>query len=295
MHGAVAAAVVVRSSLAASARVPSLGRRPRRWPTPSSQRSSVPVTLLRAGDRAFAPRSSSPPTTTGRVPCPVLARPLRRARTRNGSSAPLRLPHLAVVRRPGLRGRRRRRPRHPGPGPRLGARRRISTWPARCSKTRSRRSTPRPSSIRARPARVGHPGLELRGLPRRAGRAPPARRLPRRRRRRTGHGLAPLRHPLHRALPRRPGDRARGLRAHVARGRRRPASRPTAAARPRPGRRQRGGGPHPPAVVGPPRRRPAPPGAAAVRGDPHDAAGGGGREPPAPAAGLPAGALGISP
>ena len=40
-------------------------------------------------------------------------------------------------------------------------------------------------------------------------------RLPRRRRRRAGHRVAPLRHALHRALPRPPRRRARGLRPQL--------------------------------------------------------------------------------
>ena len=53
--------------------------------------------------------------------------------------------------------------------------------------------------------RVGDHGLVVRRLPRRARRAAPAGRVPRRGRRRAGHRLAALRHALHRALPRPPG------------------------------------------------------------------------------------------
>ena len=51
------------------------------------------------------------------------------------------------------------------------------------------------------------PGLVVRRLPRRARRAATARRVPRRDRRRAGDRVAPLRHALHRALPRRPEGR----------------------------------------------------------------------------------------
>ena len=63
----------------------------------------------------------------------------------------------------------------------------------------------------ARPLPGGRPRVELRGLPGRAGRPPPAGRLPRRHRRRAGGRLAALRHALHRALPRHAAGRARGL------------------------------------------------------------------------------------
>ncbi len=68
----------------------------------------------------------------------------------------------------------------------------------------------------ARPGAGGDPGLELRRLPRGAGRPAPSRRLPCRHRRRARHRVAPLRHALHRALPRRPRPRSGALRPHVA-------------------------------------------------------------------------------
>ena len=62
---------------------------------------------------------------------------------------------------------------------------------------------------RPRPVAGRHPRLVVRRLPRRAGRAAPPGRLPRRGRGRAGHRLGALRHPLHRALPRPPRRRTR--------------------------------------------------------------------------------------
>ena len=69
---------------------------------------------------------------------------------------------------------------------------------------------------------------------------------------------------------------------------RRPEARAPAAAPARPGRRQRRERPHPAAVGGPPRGRPPAPGAAAHRRHPHGEPGGGRREPPPAPARLPA-------
>ena len=137
-------------------------------------------------------------------PLPVLLDPYGGPHALRVVRAPQRPPRVAVVRRPGLRRRRRRRPGHPGPRHRSGSGPCTSTSPAPCSTTRSTRSSRRPpSSTLPRPRPRRHPRLELRRLPRRARRAAPTRRVPRRRRRRAGHRVAPLRHPLHRALPRR--------------------------------------------------------------------------------------------
>ena len=69
------------------------------------------------------------------------------------------------------------------------------------------------------------PWLVVRRLPRRPGRDPTARHHPGRDRGRPGHRLAALRHRLHRALPRPPRRRARGLRPQQRGGHRRPAAR----------------------------------------------------------------------
>ena len=82
----------------------------------------------------------------------------------------------------------------------------LATRRARRPDRRPRAGRRRARLPRPRPGR--HPRLELRRLPRRAGRAAPARRLPRRRRRRAGDRVAAVRHPLHRALPRRPRRRS---------------------------------------------------------------------------------------
>ncbi len=61
-----------------------------------------------------------------------------------------------------------------------------------------RRAVPR--GVRPRPRR--DPGMEFRRVSRRPRRPPPPRRVPRRGRRCAGHGVAPLRHLLHRAVSR---------------------------------------------------------------------------------------------
>ena len=180
------------------------------------------VTLLRAGERAIA-TGGPPPERRGRctgaggtVAGP--ARPLRRAPRPAGGARPQRLHHLAVVRRPGLRGGGRRRARHPRSRQRVGAggpprpRRPGPRGPGRSAPGGGRAAPPRPGPC-------GDPGLELRRLPRCAGRAPPSRRLPCRHRRRARHGLAPLRHALHGALPRHTGRAGGRVRTHLARGR----------------------------------------------------------------------------
>ena len=63
--------------------------------------------------------------------------PLRRAARPACGRRPRRAPDQPVVRRPGLRGRRRRRPRHAGPRPGVRARGARATSPPRCSTTRS--------------------------------------------------------------------------------------------------------------------------------------------------------------
>ena len=98
----------------------------------------------------------------------------------------------------------------PGPRPGVGAGGRTATSPGRSLEDQvDALHALRPSASRPRPDRVAIRGWSLRRLPGRAGRAAPPGRLPRRGRRRAGHRLAPLRHPLHRALPRPPGRRSR--------------------------------------------------------------------------------------
>ena len=82
----------------------------------------------------------------------------------------------------------------------------TSTSPAPVARRPGRRAArPPPSTCRSSTSTGSRiRGLELRRLPRRARRAAPARRVPRRDRRRAGHRVAAVRHPLHRALPRRP-------------------------------------------------------------------------------------------
>ena len=138
-----------------------------------------------------------------------------------------------------------------------------------------------------RPRPRGDPGLELRRVPRRPRRAAASGRLPRRHRRRAGDRVAPLRHPLHRALSGRSRRASRRLRRQLVA----PAGEgldPAVAPHPRPRRRQRRRRPHPAPVVGAAGRRPAARSAAARRGHPHDAAGGRGREPAAAPGRLPA-------
>ena len=177
-----------------------------------------------------------------------------------------RLPHVAVVRRPGLRRRRPDGRGTPGAVP-TGSGRCTSTWPppvlddqvdalhaaADCT----------PLDLDA----CGDPRLELRRLPRRAGGAAPPRRVPRRRsparRSPTGGCTTPTtpsatsatRPSTPRLRPDQPA--ATGRPAH-----------PPAAADPRPGRRQRRGRPHPAAVVGAARRGQAARGAPAGRASP---------------------------
>ena len=109
-----------------------------------------------------------------------------------------------------------RRSRHAGARSGVGACRPPRPRHGHRSTTRSTRSTPPPTTRgRVRPRSGGDPWLELRRVPGRARRAAPARRVPRRDRRRTRHRVAALRHLLHRALPRPSRRRAQRLRARV--------------------------------------------------------------------------------
>ena len=133
----------------------------------------------RHGGRALADGRAAPPRPR-RLAAAGAARPVRRPARPAGRGRAQRLPHVAVVRRPGLRRRRHRRSGHAGPRAGVGARRaprpgdRGARRPGRRAAGRGRRASARPVARR-------HPRLELRRLPRRARRAAPPRRVPRRR------------------------------------------------------------------------------------------------------------------
>ncbi len=146
---------------------------------------------------------------------PGAARPLRRAARPARGGGPGRVPHQPVVRRPGLRGGRRRRARDAGPRAGLrarGARRPRGTGAGGpvggAGRGRRRGRGPRPVA-------GGDPGLVVRRVPRGARGAAPSGRRPRGGGRRPGDRLGALRHPLHRALPRDARVVAGGLRALV--------------------------------------------------------------------------------
>ncbi|CAG7603680.1 hypothetical protein SBRY_10642 [Actinacidiphila bryophytorum] len=224
----------------------------------------------------------------GRRPAAGADGPLRRSARPARAGRAQCAPGLAVVRRPGLRGGRRRRPRHTGalPGVGEGHRRRAARrggpgGPDRRA-ARARRGLP----ARPRPGR--DPRLVLRRHPGRARGAAAARRLPRGGGRRPAHRPAAVRHALHRALSRAPGGAGRGLRPQFG-GHRRRDSRTRGARtafddRSRFRRRQCSGGEYAAPVDGTARRGPAARGSAALgRHHAHDSPGaGGGKPPPAP-------------
>ena len=120
------------------------------------------------------------------------ARPLRRPGRAAGAQGSRPVPGLPVVRRAGLRGRHRGRPRHPGPRPGVGprgGRRPGRTGPAGPDRGAARRLRRAPGPG---PRAGGDPRLVVRRLPGRAGRAAQARRVPRGRLGRPGHRLAPV-------------------------------------------------------------------------------------------------------
>ena len=179
------------------------GSRSRRSPT--TRRVARGCALLELGPRGCAPRCCCPADAAADAPPPGAARPLRRAARPARAAGGRRPPDLAVVRRPGVRRARRRRARHARAWPGVGAGHPRATWPRPCSRTRSTRCSPPPSTNRGSTS-AGSPSAAGRfgGLPRRAGGPATPRRVPRRHRRGAGHRLAPVRHPLHRALPRPP-------------------------------------------------------------------------------------------
>ena len=198
--------VAARSSCARR-RSPSPARSGRRS-TASSSPATPPCRTLRADvhvlvRRRVTHRHRRPaPPRPRRLAAPGAARPLRRTPRPPRRAGPQRPPGVAVVRRPRVRGRRRRRAGHARARVGVGARRPPRPRHAGARRP-DHRAAPRRRAAPARPDPRRHPRLELRRLPRRAGRAAPSRRVPRRRRRCPGHRVAPLRHPLHRALPRR--------------------------------------------------------------------------------------------
>ena len=220
-------------------------RLPRRPPGPAAPRRAADGRRPGAAHRPAA--ADRPRARHARCPCSWTR---TAARTASGSSRPA--PRTSPA--SGSPTRASRWSSSTVAAPRVAARTSSGRWratsPARCSTTRSRPCTrsrrPTPTSTSTR---VGDPRLVVRRLPRRARGPAPAGRVPRRRRRRPGHRLAPLRHPLHRALPRPPRRAARRLRPDLP-APRGAAAHPPAAARPRPRRRQRGGRAHAAPVVG---------------------------------------------
>ena len=149
------------------------------------------LTVRRSGSRG--PRRLAPSRAAGS---------LRGTSRAAGSACPWPVPDLAVVRRPGLRRCSSRRAGHPGSRTVLGADR--ARGPGRPSPGRPG-GRPAGSCRRGQaigPGSSSNPGMVIRRLPGRPGRAASARRIPRRSGRSPSHRLAALRHPLHRAVPR---------------------------------------------------------------------------------------------
>ena len=168
-------------------------------PVPTTTTAATATT--RPGTTAV-PTTGAIPTTTGRVPVTT-------GQT-GPAGAPLTFRRLTIRARPGLAGRRRRRPRRGGDQPGLPAQRR----PGRLSRVPAARPEPDRHRQRARPLRPGPglaPGQRGRGLPpgpRRAGRgdADQARQAGRGQGRRQGRRLPRVAG----RLRRRPDRRARG-------------------------------------------------------------------------------------
>ena len=162
-------------------------RRARR--TPAAARPA-PGALRRRGARRPYRAAAAVLAPAGLGTAAGPARPLRRPARADGAGGQVGLPHLAVAGRTGLRGGDRGRPRHPRARPAVGAghrRRGVRAGPGRPGGRAARGGGPLPGP--------GHqpgsdPRLVVRRLPGRAGRAAPARCVPRRDRRCPGHRLA---------------------------------------------------------------------------------------------------------
>ena len=153
----------------------------RTCPTPSPRAAAAGPGRIRTA--VLLPSWHQP----GSAQLPVLLRPVRRPARPAGAGRQRCLPDLAVVRRAGLRGGHRGRPRHARAAGRAGIARSTATWPTRCWRTRSTRCTRRRSECGDLDlARVGDPGLVVRRVPVGAGRAAAAGRVPRRHGRRPG-------------------------------------------------------------------------------------------------------------
>ena len=95
------------------------------------------VSIRHVGERRLATALLLPHDAGDDDRLPVLLDPYGGPARAAGRAGARRLPHVAVVRRPGLRGGRHRRPRHAGARRRSGSAASTATWPARCWRTRS--------------------------------------------------------------------------------------------------------------------------------------------------------------
>ena len=128
------------------------------WRATPPSRAAVGRTCRSAG---IAHRHRGALPAPRRLPAPVLLDPYGGPHAARGAR-PQRPPRLAVVRRPGLRRRRRRRPRHARGGVALGARR-APRPRHRSSTTRSTACSTPPSTPRARSPRVAIRGWSFGG------------------------------------------------------------------------------------------------------------------------------------
>ena len=187
------------------------GRRSSSRRTPSCRRCvTAPTAPTGSGERELRGRASCcRGTTCPATPLPVLMDPYGGPHHREVVDAAGALAGGAVDRRPGLRGGRWPTAAAPAGAGRTGTGRSATSSPRSTLRGPGRRAARRsPKQVPDLDlTRVAIRGWSLRRLPRRAGRAAPPGRLPRRRRRRAGHRLAALRHLLHRALPRAPATR----------------------------------------------------------------------------------------
>ena len=177
------------------------GRASPRWPSDPALPAPRPV-LFGAGPREVRTAVLFPSWhEPGHAEAAGAARPVRRPARAAGAGGPFGLPDRAVVRRAGVRRGHRRRPGHARARAAVGAR--GSRRPGRTGPGGPGGRAARGGGPVRRPGHGagGDPRLVVRRLPGRAGGAAPPGRVPRGDRGRAGHRLAPLRHPLHRALP----------------------------------------------------------------------------------------------